>query len=195
MHWTLLRLDDYAFMFTDREPITDFEILVLALEDRRFFKHFGFDFKSIVRETLRALTFKAHGGASTIDMQLFRTVSNRYEVSIRRKIREIAGSFLLQFRIEKLILLRIYLEVAYFGTGLTGARQAASALFPHHFAEEYLVDISALSLDEAAQLAALLVYPKPRFPSSNWHAKVRRRANYALSLHAGCKEELKQSKI
>src|SRR5215831_15765576 len=64
------------------EPLSDFEILVLILEDRRFFKHYGIDVKSLIREIVRALTLHRFGGASTIDMQFVRTATN-YRYSTR----------------------------------------------------------------------------------------------------------------
>jgi len=134
-----------------------------------------------------------HGGASTIDMQLFRTVSDRYERTIRRKVREWIAVILLQRKFSKLGMLRVYLRIAYFGTGLKGSLAAARELFPHAVNEwDYDLDSTRLTLDEAAQLAALLVYPKPRVANADWQAKVRRRADYGLRLYAGREEALDQ---
>ncbi len=195
MHKDLLRIDDIARWVDDKSNLNSFETMVIILEDRRFFDHFGFDIKALCREFTRIISFKNHGGASTIDMQLFRTISGRYERSYRRKLRESFGSIFIQFRLSKISIIRTYLEVAYFGTGLSGCRSAACKLFPHHFNDEYFIDMSKLSLREAAYLAALLVYPKPRFPGVNWHTKVSRRADYALGLYARFEKKLNEYPI
>ncbi len=49
--------------------------MTIAIEDRRFFYHPGVDVLSILRETIKALKGRKHGGASTIDMQFVRTVT------------------------------------------------------------------------------------------------------------------------
>ncbi|MBF1298976.1 MAG: transglycosylase domain-containing protein, partial [Neisseria sp.] len=49
--------------------------LVMALEDRRFLKHCGVDFRSILRECIKFFLRKKFGGASTIDMQMVRTIT------------------------------------------------------------------------------------------------------------------------
>jgi len=193
MHRTLLKIEGKHNWIDGTNPLSQFEKIVLLLEDRRFFNHLGIDWMSVIREILRLLTFRRHGGASTIDMQLFRTVSNRYERSIRRKVREWVGVLFMQKRLSKVQILRLYVEVAYFGTSLIGARDGAKALFPDLFLDdEYWPDLEKLNLDQAAQLAALLVYPKPRFPSADWHAKIRRRADYGIALYARYKQKFDQ---
>ena len=193
VHYAILTIQDELSAIESDPRLTDFEKLVILLEDRRFFRHYGIDWLSICREVLHAILGKKHGGASTIDMQLFRTASDRYERTFRRKVREFVGVLVLQRKFSKLAILRTYLQIAYFGTGLTGALAAVRELFPHA-ADEYdwKLDSSKLTLDEAAQLAALLVYPKPRLPNVNWSAKVRRRANYGLALYAAREKALDQ---
>lgn len=189
MHASLLETERHRWDISFDERLSTFEEMVLLLEDRRFFKHFGVDFKSILREVWRFFARPTNGGASTIDMQLFRTISDRYERTARRKIREILGATLLQKRLSKLQILRIYLQVAYFGTGLHGAQEGANALFGEDGRD---VDLKTLTNDQAAKLATLLVYPKPSIRSVNWEANVRRRQKYALALFATHEEKLKK---
>jgi hypothetical protein len=80
------------------EPLNDFEILVLILEDRRFFHHYGTDILSILREIARALTFRRFGGASTIDMQLVRTATGYRQITLRRKLYEMLLAWITQYR-------------------------------------------------------------------------------------------------
>lgn len=126
-------------------------------------------------------------------MQLFRTVSDRYERTARRKIREWIGTYVLQRRFTKLEILRIYLRVAYLGTGIKGSLQAANALFPDMVSEyDWELDEDRFTLDQLAQIASLLVYPKPRLTNANWRAKIRRRADYGLTLYSGREEKFDQ---
>lgn len=186
MHRALLTVDEQLYVIDETPTLMAFEKMVLLLEDRRFFQHAGYDYKALAREILKATTGRKFGGASTIDMQLFRTVSDRYERTLRRKVREIVGVIALQRRFTKIQILRTYLTIAYFGTGLKGAVEAAVALYPTEFDEnDRLEDLSRLTADQAARLAALLVYPKPRVPNAHWLAKVAGRTNYALALYAG----------
>ena len=135
VHYAILTIQDELSAIESDPRLTDFEKLVILLEDRRFFRHYGIDWLSICREVLHAILGKKHGGASTIDMQLFRTASDRYARTFRRKVREFVGVLVLQRKFSKLAILRTYLQIAYFGTGLTGALAAVRELF-HHAEDE-----------------------------------------------------------
>jgi len=193
IHRAILKIDEERYAISHIPRLTTLEKMILLLEDRRFFDHRGVDWRSALREISKALQRKPHGGASTIDMQLFRTASDRYERTVRRKLREYIGVYTLQRKFNKIEILRIYLNVAYFGTDLTGALAAAKSLFPEHV-DEFVWAINDIDLtpDQAAQIAALLVYPKPRIPNTNWQSKVRRRADYGLTLYARREQRLDQ---
>lgn len=185
LHRAILMIDDERWMIDKTPRLTTLEKMIILLEDKRFLDHHGIDWRSIARELWRAVCSRQHGGASTIDMQLFRTASDRYERTVRRKVRELVGVAVLQRKFNKIEILRIYLRIAYFGTGLKGAVLAAQAMFPDDIDESaWSLDEVTLSTEQAARLAALLVYPKPRIPNPNWEAKIRRRADYGLSLYA-----------
>lgn len=160
--------------------LTPLEKMVIVLEDRRFMKHLGFDCKSAVREISKALTFRRHGGASTIDMQFVRTVTGYKELTIWRKLYEILLSLLIQYRYNKVTILRSYLRCAYFGSRMIGADRASKQMFR--------VAADALSDDQAAMLAAMLVYPRPLSGHAAWALRVRRRANYGMSIYIANKE-------
>jgi membrane peptidoglycan carboxypeptidase len=145
------------------EPLNDFEILVLILEDRRFFDHYGIDVLSIVREIVRALTFHRFGGASTIDMQLVRTATGYRQITLRRKLYEMLLAWIIQYRYNKFEILRSYLGCAFFGSHLIGSEAVARRI--------YNVPCSMLTFDQAAEIAAMLVYPRPLVPSSEWAVK------------------------
>lgn len=157
------------------------DIMVLIGEDRRFFYHPGFDLKSVVRESIRLLTFRRHGGASTIDMQLVRTITGYRKRTISRKLYEICLAFLVQHRYSKFEILRTYLSCAFLGSHLIGMEAASIKVFGK--------TIPSLSIEEAAFLSAMLVYPMPLVPTTSWHAKVKRRASYIAALYPRLKRD------
>ena len=188
LHRTLLRVQNACEYVDQSAALSRVEKMVILLEDQRFLNHVGVDGRSIIREAWKAVTGQRHGGASTIDMQFFRTASRRYERTGRRKLREAFGALIMQKRYTKVQILRGYLEIAYFGTGLRGVSEATLALYPGRNPED-------LSWEQAAMVAALLVYPKPRLININWSTKVRRRADYGLALYARRKKQLDQISI
>lgn len=185
LHRTLFRVEEASWNCTIDPPLSHLEKMVIALEDRRFFYHSGVDWRSIAREVFKILQFRRCGGFSTIDMQLFRTASNRYERTLRRKVREMVGTWALQRKFSKIEILRSYLTIAYFGTGINGADAAANHL--------YGVNQDGLSEEESAFIASMLVYPKPRLPSADWTAKVSRRANYGRIIARSSEEAFNQA--
>lgn len=187
VHTDLLAIHDHVPGAVYPEQLTLVEKLVLVLEDRRFFDHAGSDFRSLCREFFRAITFRRHGGASTIDMQFVRTVTGRKERTLRRKLYEIMLSKLIQYRYSKIRILRGYLGCAFFGSHLYGSDAAAEAMY-----EKYA---DSLDLDEASVVAAMLVYPKPLKPTPKWTNNVSRRANYGKSVYIGHKEKFDKIKI
>ena len=157
------------------DPLLPVEKMTLILEDRRFFMHNGIDFRSCLRELFRMLTAQPFGGASTIDMQFVRTATQFREKTIRRKLYEMFLARIIQYRYNKMQVLRSYLGCAYFGSHLYGLDAICK--------EVYSKEPEALSLSEAAEVAAMLVYPRPRVPTAEWRAKVSRRANYGMRLY------------
>lgn len=157
-----------------RDDLSELETLVVLLEDRRFFQHRGIDWKSIIREIWKMCTFRRHGGASTIDMQLVRTVTGYRTRTFRRKGYEMLLAYALQSHMNKIEILRAYLHIAYFGTGIVGFEVAAETLYDKEMFE--------LSRNEAAQIASMLVYPSPSIPTKAWRKKIKRRSTYGLRL-------------
>src|SRR4051794_31769302 len=89
--------------------LSNLETIIILLEDRRFFQHYGIDWRSLAREVFRMLTLQQYGGASTIDMQFIRTMTGYKDKTVRRKLYEMFLAYLLQFRMSKLAILRSYL--------------------------------------------------------------------------------------
>jgi len=171
---TIYEIEDRVSYMYGELPLNDFERLVILLEDRRFLRHRGIDWRSVARVLVLVLLRPKTGGASTIEMQLVRTITRDRRVSLARKLDEMIVGRLLNFHFNKLALLRGYLRIAYFGYGIRGCEEASMRL--------YGKPTSILSVDEAAVVAATLVYPIPKAPSEAWRAKVRRRADYGIRL-------------
>lgn len=167
----LFTIDDRITWSYPDDPLLPVEKMVLILEDRRFFHHNGVDLRSLLREIGRAALLQPHGGASTIDMQFVRTATGFKDKTIRRKMYEIFLAHLIQFRYNKIEILRSYLDCAFFGSRIFGIKKICNRVYHKSPAD--------LSLTEAAEIASMLVYPKPLFPTAKWRAKVSRRADYA----------------
>lgn len=165
------------------EALTEFEKLVVVLEDRRFLRHSGIDWKSIARAIWKLIIFRPRGGGSTIEMQLIRTVTQRYERTVARKGVEVLAARIVGVHLTKKQILRQYLDVAYFGTGLTGATAAfAKELEYPALGREHLNTVDNVSRKTKALIASQLVYPRPRSVNPQWLEKIRRRAKYGTEI-------------
>jgi hypothetical protein len=169
----LARID--ACVTTDMNKHPDLlivEELVLVSEDRQFFSHRGIDPRACARELWKAIRMRRHGGASTIDMQFVRTATGCYQKTLRRKLREMLLARLIQHRYSKIEILRNYLGIAFFGSGLHGLDAACTVMFSKKAAE--------LNVEEAAVIAAMLIYPRPLKPTPVWVNSIGARAQSIL---------------
>ncbi len=124
----------------------------IATEDARFYAHWGVDPIAIFRSVYHHVV---HGtpltGASTLTQQLIRIAvlspEERYERTLRRKMKEAWLAFRLERHLSKDDILTLYLNHAYYGHFAVGIEAAAHAYF----------DTSARNLDiaQCAMLAGL----------------------------------------
>ena len=130
---------------------------VLAIEDRRFFEHDGFDPIRIVGSALAIVRAgEAVQGGSTITQQLARQSVGR-EKTLTRKLKELLFASGLEHHFTKQEILELYLNKVYFGDGLYGVEAASRGYFGKKASE--------LSLPEAALLAGLLKAPSSYAPT------------------------------
>jgi 1A family penicillin-binding protein len=130
---------------------------VIAIEDRRFWDHDGFDPIRIAGSAIAsARAGEAIQGGSTITQQLARQSVGR-EKTLRRKLKEMLFAARLEHYFSKEEILDLYLNKVYFGDGLYGVEAASRGYFGKH--------ASDLSLAEAALLAGLLKAPSNYDPS------------------------------
>ena len=149
---------------------------VLAIEDRRYYSHFGMDPLGVLRAIYSNL--KAGGvtqGGSTITQQLAKNLFLTPERTMKRKIQEVLVAFWLESNYGKDELLTLYLNRVYLGAGTFGVVAAADRYFDKK--------VQDLSLPEAAMLAGLLQAPSRYAPTRDL-ARAERRADVVLAAMA-----------
>ena len=145
---------------------------VLAIEDRRFYSHFGIDPRGILRAAaVNWREGRTVQGGSTITQQLAKILFLSPERTVRRKVHEALLALWLEWSYDKDDILAAYLNRAYFGGGAYGL-DAASRLYFGHPATD-------VSLREAAILAGLLKAPS-RFAPTRSRAAAEERAEVVL---------------
>lgn len=133
---------------------------VVAIEDRRFYEHFGVDLWGVARAiVVNVRSGQLRQGASTITQQLARNLLLTQERSFARKAREAILALELERRFDKDQILSIYLNRVYFGGGAYGVDAAARRFFGK----------SARDADlwESALLAGALKAPTRLAPDRN----------------------------
>lgn len=131
------------------EKIPEFiQQATIAVEDRSFYKHLGFDPKRIAGAVLTDIKAgKMVQGASTITQQLARNLYLSHEKTWDRKIKEAMISIQLELQYSKKEILEMYLNQIYYGNGAYGIQSAALAYFGK--------DVSQLSLAEGTLLVGI----------------------------------------
>ncbi len=125
---------------------------VLAVEDRRFYDHFGIDLRGIARAAVANITSgSVRQGGSTITQQLAKLTFLSPERTLRRKIQEAMLALWLEKNLTKDEILTRYLNEAYFGAGAYGVDGAARRYFNK--------PARSLSLSESTMLAGLIQAP------------------------------------
>lgn len=133
---------------------------VLAIEDRRFYSHFGLDPLGLARAAVANLRAgRVVQGGSTITQQLAKNLFLTPERTFGRKVRELLLAFWLERKLSKDQILSLYLNRVYFGAGTFGVDAAAKRYFGKPAGQ--------LDLYEAATLAGLLRAPSRYNPARN----------------------------
>ena len=131
---------------------------VLAGEDQRFMEHYGFDFIEMQNAFRDILSDKRIRGASTITMQVSRSVFLWPDRSLLRKAAEAYYTILLELFLSKVRIMEIYLNMVDWGPGIMGAEAAAQKYFQ--------VSSADVTPSQAARMAAILPSPHAWSPSS-----------------------------
>jgi penicillin-binding protein 1A len=143
----------------NRQPVPLYRIspwmrkATVAIEDRRFYKHGGVDYKGIVRAAIKDLRAgRVVQGGSTITQQLVRNLYISRQRTFKRKIKEACLAIKLARHRSKDWILAQYMNAVYYGNHAYGIEAAAQTYF-HRRAK-------SLTLDQSALLAGL-----PQAPS------------------------------
>jgi penicillin-binding protein 1A len=123
----------------------------VAIEDRRFYEHTGFDPVGIARAVMADLADGKRQGASTITQQLARNLFLTSDRTVERKATELLYAVQLERTYSKKQLLGLYLSRVYFGSGAYGIEAASQRFFNKPAAK--------LTVREAAMLAAVMKSP------------------------------------
>lgn len=133
-----------------------------AIEDERFEKHRGVDWKRTFGAFLGWVTGNDSYGGSTITQQLIKNVTGDNDRSPIRKIQEIVRALNLETKMSKDQIIEMYMNTIYLGQGCHGVQAAANVY--------YSKDVSELSLAECASIAGITQYPSKFDPLVNYEA-------------------------
>lgn len=129
----------------------DLKHAVVAMEDRRFYKHRGVDFKSIARAALNNLVTSSTQGGSTIDMQVSKNLLTSEDKTYKRKVRDMYNAIQMNKIMTKDEILTTYLNNIYLGRSAYGVAKGAKVYFNK--------DVSELNLAQCAMLAGITNNP------------------------------------
>ncbi len=133
---------------------------VVAIEDRRFFGHFGLDLQGFTRAMYHNVREQRYAqGGSTLTQQLAKNLFLSPDRKIKRKAQEAILAVWLERKYNKTDILTAYLNRVYFGAGAYGIDAASKSYFNK--------SVSKLTLWESAILAGLLKAPSKYSPNSN----------------------------
>ncbi len=148
---------------------------VIAIEDRRFFDHYGVDARRLVKILWDNLTSRGRPGASTLTMQLARNVflaSEMSEKTISRKLREIILALQIEQTYTKDEILTMYLNQIYMGRGAQGAAYGMQSAARTYFGK----DIWDCGDAELTLLAGIIQNPGRHSPYAHAESAYQRRA-------------------
>ena len=127
---------------------------LIAVEDRSFYRHAGFDVRGLARAVRSLFTDRVQGG-STITQQLVKNFFLTPERTVRRKATELVMAVLLEIHYEKNEILETYLNEIYFGQDRDRAIHGVGLAAQYYFSK----DVQYLSLAESAMLVGMIRGP------------------------------------
>ncbi|WP_320200300.1 transglycosylase domain-containing protein [Agrobacterium sp. rho-13.3] len=140
---------------------------VMAIEDRRFYSHFGVDPLGLARAIVtNIVSGRTVQGGSTLTQQLAKNLFLSQDRTIERKIQEVLLAFWLEQKYTKDQIMAMYLNRVYFGSNAYGV-EAASRRYFNKSARD-------VNLGEAAMLAGLLKAPSRLSPARDPQAAEER---------------------
>lgn len=142
---------------------------VIVAEDGTFFEHEGIDWFEVQESFEKNLEEgRPARGASTITQQLAKNLFLSTSKDPIRKLKEVAITLMMEKALTKQRILELYLNIIEWGRGIFGLDAAARAYFGK--------SASALTLDEATRLAAVIPSPLRHQPNADSRYVLRRKA-------------------
>ncbi len=133
---------------------------VVAIEDKRFYSHFGFDPIGFSRAMARnIMAGRMVQGGSTLTQQLAKNLFLKPDRTLERKVQEVLLALWLEQKYSKDQILEMYLNRVYYGSGAYGVEAAARRYFSKSARD--------VSLTEAATIAAVLKAPSYYSPAKD----------------------------
>ena len=140
---------------------------IIAIEDKRFFKHGPIDLRGITRAMISNLASgRIAAGGSTITQQTAKNIFLSREKKISRKVQEVILSYWLENRFTKNQVLDLYMNRVSLVGGMRGIDATARVMFQ--------IPASQLSIGQAAQIAAMLKAPTTYSPLRNPQKNIER---------------------
>jgi penicillin-binding protein 1A len=132
----------------------------IAIEDRRFYSHYGVDPVGILRAAVANILHRGVSqGGSTLTQQLAKNLFLTQERTLQRKLQEAELALWLERKHSKAEILELYLNRVYFGSGAYGVEAAAQRYFGK--------SAKNVTIAEAAMLAGLVKSPTRLAPNRN----------------------------
>lgn len=160
----------------------------VAIEDERFYTHYGIDVK---RTAGAIVTYITHGGkssfgGSTITQQLVKNMMDDKEDSIKRKVREWSRAYQIEQMLSKSQILELYLNVIFMGSTVYGVESGAQYYFSKSAKD--------LNLAESAFIAGINDSPNSYNPfgEKDNSEKIERRTKIVLSQMKKLRDEKTQ---
>jgi len=140
----------------------------VAIEDRQFYRHFGFNPWGIIRSAAWNISNSGgpQRGGSTITQQLARNLFLSPAQNYRRKAQELILAVWLELKFSKKQILALYMNRVYFGAGAYGIEAASQRYFNK--------PASQLTIGESALLAGMMKGPARYSPVSASERAARR---------------------
>ena len=163
--------EDRVLLSIDQIPPTLIKIL-LAVEDKKFFEHFGINPKSIARALIANVKAgKTVQGGSTLTQQLAKNLFLTPEKSLTRKLNEALMALLLEIRFSKEAILTAYVNEVFLlqqkNIAIHGFALASQAMFKQ--------SIEQLSTEKLALLVGMVKGPSRYNPITHPEAALQRR--------------------
>jgi membrane peptidoglycan carboxypeptidase len=132
---------------------------LIATEDHRFYSEPGVDMLAVGRVVEGKITGSQDQGGATIEQQLAKLLYTPNQTGLAAELKQVALAVKLNYTYSKAEILRLYAEVAYYGSGYYGLEAASCGYFGH--------PASQLTVVQGAMLAGVVNAPSVDDPISD----------------------------